>query len=67
MECSFHSLSKNATIIAEQVKEDLCDFEIPCSFDYIDRKSEETFNKIVKLKAKEYALRLLSSKHDTHS
>ena len=51
----------------EQVKEDLSDFEIPCSFDYIERKSKETFNKIVKIKAKEYALRLLRRKQDTHS
>ena len=51
----------------EQVKEDLCDFEIPCSFDYIERKSKETFKKIVKIKAKEYALRFLRRKQDTHS
>ena len=51
----------------EQVKEDLSDFGIPCSFDYIERKSKETFKQIVKIKAKEYALRLLRRKQDTHS
>ena len=50
----------------EQVKEDLNDLEIACSFDYIERKSTEAFKKIVKVKAKEYAIKILRSKQNRH-
>ena len=41
----------------EQVKVDLEDFDIPCSFEYIEKKSKDAFKRIVKIKAKEHALK----------
>ena len=49
----------------EQVKKDLEDFEIPCSFELMKQKSKETFKKMVKVRAKEYALKVLLSKKGT--
>ena len=43
----------------EQVKKDLVDFDLPIDFDFIQSKSKEAFKKVVKAKAKEYALRKL--------
>ena len=50
-----------------QVQKDLSDFNIPCSFDYIQSKSKEAFKRIVKVKAKEIALNLLKNKQHQHS
>ena len=50
----------------EQVKMDLKDLNIPCSFQYIESKSKEGFKRIVKTKTKELAftyLRTLQQKH----
>ena len=51
----------------EKVKIDLEDFQIPCSFDYIQSKYKEAFKKLVKVKAKEFALNNLKKKQGTHS
>ena len=51
----------------EQVKEDLSDFNIPCSFDLIEKKSAEAFKKFVKKRAKEFAFKELQSKKISHS
>ena len=51
----------------EIVKKDLEDFGIPCDFDYIKNKSKDAFKRIVKVKAKEYALRTLHKKQETHT
>ena len=51
----------------EQIQEDLEDFKIPCSFDLIEKKSKEAFKKMVKTRAKEYALELLLKKQESHS
>lgn len=50
----------------EQVKVDLEDLNIPCSFEYIEKKSKDAFKRIVKIKAKEHALKRLTSKQETH-
>ena len=51
----------------EQVREDLSDFQIPCSFETITMKSKEAFKKLVKTRAKELALKQLIAKQNTHS
>ena len=51
----------------EQVKKDLMDFQIPCSFDEIKKKSKEAFKRQVKIRATEYSLKSLKSKQATHS
>ena len=51
----------------EQVKKDLMDFEIPCSFNEIKKKSKEAFKRLVKIRAKEYSLKTLKSKQAAHS
>ena len=51
----------------EQVKEDLEDFKIPCDFKFIKSKSKESFKRLVKTKAKEYALSKLQRKQASHS
>ena len=51
----------------EIVKKDLEDFGIPCDFDDIKRKSNDAFKRIVNVKAKEYALRTLRTKQETHT
>ena len=51
----------------EQVKEDLADFKIQCSFEEIEKKSKESFKKLVKIRAKELALEQLQSKQNKHS
>ena len=50
-----------------QVKEDLMDLEIPCSFDYMRGKSKQAFKTIVKNKVKSYALKSLKMKQLKHS
>ena len=52
---------------SEQVKVDLKDFEIPINFDEIKSKSKEAFKRKVKIKAKEYALKILTEKQASHS
>ena len=49
----------------EQVKQDLEDFDIPQSFELMENKSQETFKKLVKVRAKEYALKILLTKKGT--
>ena len=51
----------------EQVRQDLLDFNIPCSFQFIESKSTEVFKKLVKRQAKEYALESLQNKKVRHS
>ena len=51
----------------EAVKKDLNDFHIPCSFDFIIKKSKEAFKRLVKVKAKEFAIQNLKTKKETHS
>ena len=51
----------------EQVKKDLVDFDLPIDFDFIQSKSKEAFKKVVKVKAKEYALRKLLNNKSKHS
>ena len=49
-----------------QVKEDLEDLEINCSFDFIKSKSTDTFKNLVKKKVKSYALKILKTKQEKH-
>ena len=49
-----------------QVKEDLMDLDIPCSFDFIKKKSSQAFKTYVKNKVKTYALKVLKSKQQKH-
>ena len=51
----------------ETVRQDLADFDIDSSFSSFVSKSKEAFNKKVKVKATEYALRCLQEKKATHS
>ena len=51
----------------EQVRQDLNDFNIPCSFDLIESKSAEAFKSLVKKKAKEFAFKELLNKKAKHS
>ena len=51
----------------ELVQRDLEDLNIPCSFEYILSKSKEAFKRLVKVKAKEFALEKLTRKKNTHS
>ena len=50
----------------EQVKQDLEDLQIPCSFEYLQSKSKDGFKRIVKTKAKEYALKTLKRRQEMH-
>ena len=50
-----------------QVKKDMKDFQIESDFEWIARKSKESFKNLVKEKAKEYALNKLIGKKSTHS
>ena len=50
-----------------QVKEDLEDLGIPCSFTFIQSKSKEAFKKLVKTKTKEFALKILKKRQETHT
>ena len=52
---------------SEQLKEDMKDFEIPINFDEIKSKSKEAFKSMVRIKAKEYALKILTEKQAIHS
>ena len=51
----------------EQIKEDLDDFKIPCSFDFISSKSDEAFKALVKKCAKIYTIELLQKQKIKHS
>ena len=51
----------------ELVKEDLDDFKIELSFENMQAKSKDSFKRIVKSKAKEYALKILLEKKSLHS
>ena len=49
------------------VQEDLTDFRIPCSFEFIRSKSKLSFKNIVKVRAEEYAFESLRKKQNAHS
>ena len=51
----------------EQVKIDLEDLNIPCSFNFIKSKSKESFKKLVKIKTQEMTLTHLKSLQLKHS
>ena len=51
----------------EQIKEDLDDFKIPCSFDFISSKSDEAFKALVKKCAKIYTIERLQKQKIKHS
>ena len=51
----------------ETVKKDLKDLNIPCDFEYFRSKSTESFKKLVKLKARALALKMLLEKKMQHS
>ena len=51
----------------EQVGQDLRDLEVSCTFEEMEAKSEDAFKNHVKIKAKEYALKMLKTKQDRHS
>ena len=51
----------------ETAKENLGEFNIPCDFNFIRSKSKESFKRIVKVKAQEYALKILTEKQQKHS
>ena len=44
-----------------QVKDDMNDFCLPIGFDWMKSKSEDSFKKLVKVKAYEYALYIFNS------
>ena len=50
----------------ELVQKDLEDLGIPSSFQFIRSKSKEAFKNLVKAKAKEYALKILQIKQNSH-
>ena len=50
-----------------EVKQDLEDFGIPCSFELIQSKSKLSFKNLVKVRAEEYAFNSLRRKQNTHS
>ena len=50
-----------------QIRLDLADFQIPCSFDYIKGKTKNEFKSLVKRRAREYALNYLNIKKAKHS
>ena len=50
-----------------EVKQDLEDFGIPCSFELIQSKSKLSFKNMVKVRAEEYAFKSLRRKQNTHS
>ena len=51
----------------ETAKENLGEFNIPCDFNFIRSKSKESFKRIVKVKAREYALKILTEKQQKPS
>ena len=51
----------------ELVKVDLVDFKIEASFENIQNKSKDSFKRMVKTKAREYALKILLEKKFHHS
>ena len=51
----------------ELAKSDLKDFEIDSSFENIHGKTKEAFKKLVKEKAKDYALNILKNIQENHS
>ena len=50
-----------------QVKEDLMDLDIPCSFDFIRNKSKQALKNQVKNNVKSNALKRLKMKQQKHS
>ena len=48
----------------ETVKQNLEEFNIPCNFESIKSKSRESFKRLVKIRAKEYALLELTRKQE---
>ena len=50
-----------------QVKQDLEDFSLPCSIDFVKTKSKYSFKKLVKTKSKDYALYKFLQRKETHS
>ena len=52
---------------SEQIKIDMEDFGIDCDFDFIRSKSQWAFKSLVKVKARDYALKQLTNKQTTHS
>ena len=51
----------------KQLKIDLDEFGLPCDFSYYKSKSKNSFKSLVKIKAKEVALRQLKEKQELHS
>ena len=51
----------------QQIKIDLEDLKIPCDFEFIKSKSSCSFKSMVKIKAKEYALNILTARQKKHS
>ena len=51
----------------EQVKLDLDDLNIQCDFYYIEKKSTDSFKRLVKRKAKDLAIENLQKKKSIHS
>ena len=51
----------------QQIRLDLEDLDIPCNFEFIRSKSATAFKELVKRKAKEYALKILTEKRIKHS
>ena len=51
----------------ETVKVNLEEFDIPCEFENLKCKSQESFKRSVKVKAQEYALHILTEKQEKHS
>ena len=51
----------------ETVKQNLEEFNIPCNFESIKSKSREAFKRLVRIRAKEYALLELTRKQEKHS
>ena len=49
------------------MKVDLEQFGIPCDFKHLISKSTEAFKRIVRIKAQEYALQILTLKQQKHS
>ena len=51
----------------QQIKIDLEDLQIPCDFEFIKSKSDYSFKAMVKIKAKEYAINILTDRQRKHS
>ena len=51
----------------QQIRIDLEDLKIPCDFEFLKSKSDFSFKAMVKIKAKEYALNILTDRQRKHS